>query len=167
MALLDQFVRNNHTIGMNNLYISAKFVRFGWQHPDRFMLHGFAREKGKSLPSFIFQKKETSKIAHTKARWTLKVATLKGDPSIPGIVALSLYDSKSFYFMYNVCKLVKWNKITCKVWSKESNRMVKMPLFCLNIINDYNIGMNAIDLVDQVRNTYRWDLFMRKRKWWW
>ena len=45
-----------------------------------------------AIPSCLFQNKETSKIAHAKARWTLKVATLKGDPSIPGIVALSLYD---------------------------------------------------------------------------
>ena len=62
-----------------------------------------------------FKKKETSKIAHAKAWWTLKVATLKGDPSIPGIVALSLYDSKPFYFMSNACEVVKWNKITRKV----------------------------------------------------
>ena len=42
-----------------------------------------------------------------------------------------------------------------------------MPFFCLNLIHDYNIGMNAIDLADQIINTYRWDLFMRNRKWWW
>ena len=42
-----------------------------------------------------------------------------------------------------------------------------MPFFPLNLIHDYNIGMNATDLADQIRNTYRWDLFMQKRKWWW
>ena len=52
--------------------------------------------------------------------------------------------------------------MTRKVWSKESNR----PFFCLNIIHDYNIGMNAIYLVEKIINTYRWDIFMRKRKWW-
>ena len=57
--------------------------------------------------------------------------------------------------------------MTRKLWSKESNRMVEMPFFRLNIIHDYNIGINAIDLEDQVRNTYFWCLFMRKRKWWW
>jgi len=45
--------------------------------------------------------------------------------------------------------------------------MVKMPFFCLNIIDDYNNGMNDVDLADQVRNVYHWDLFMPKRKWWW
>ena len=27
--------------------------------------------------------------------------------------------------------------------------------------------MNDVDLADQVLNVYQWDLFMRKRKWWW
>ena len=80
---------------------------------------------------------------------------------------LSLYDSKLFYFMSNACEVVKWNKMTRKVWSKEKNRMVKMPFLRLNMIHDYKIVMNVIDLSDQIRNTYRWDLFMRKRKWWW
>ena len=69
--------------------------------------------------------------------------------------------------MSNACEVVKWNKITRKVWSKETNRMVEMPLFCLNLIQDYKIVMNAIDLADQIINTYCWDLFMRKMKWWW
>ena len=42
VALLDQVVSKNHNIGIDNLYISAKFVRFGWRHPDRFMFHGVA-----------------------------------------------------------------------------------------------------------------------------
>ena len=42
MALLDQVVRKNHIIGMDNIYISAKCVRFGWRHTDRFMFHGVA-----------------------------------------------------------------------------------------------------------------------------
>ena len=69
--------------------------------------------------------------------------------------------------MSNSCEVVKWNKMTRKVWSKEKNRMVEMLFFRLNLIHDYNIGMNAIDLADQIINTYCWDLFMRKRKWWW
>ena len=77
MALIDQVVRKNHTIGMDNLYIGAKKFRFGWRHPDRFMFHGVSRAKGKGVTSCLFQKKETSNISHVKARWTLKFATLK------------------------------------------------------------------------------------------
>ena len=71
MALLDQVVSNNHTIGMENLYISAKFVRFGWRHPDLFMFRVVAREKVKGVPSCLFQNKETSNISRAKSRWTL------------------------------------------------------------------------------------------------
>ena len=98
---------------MENLYISANFVIFGWRHSDRFIFHGVSREKVKGLTSCLFKNKKTSKIAHGKARLTLKVDTLKGDPPIPGIVALSLYDSKPFYFMSNACEVVKWNTMTC------------------------------------------------------
>ena len=111
-----------------------------------FYVHGVTQEKVKGVPSCLFQKKDTSKIAHAKGRWTLKVTTLKGDPSIPGIVALSLDDSKPFYFMSNACEVFKWNKMTRKVWSKEKNSMVEMTFFSLNLIRDYNIGMHAIDL---------------------
>ena len=111
--------------------------------------------------------KETSKISHAKAQWTLKVATLKGNLSTSGIVEFSLHDNKPFYFMSNSCEIFKWNKMTRKEWSKLKNRMVEMPFFRFNLIHDYNIGMNAIYLADQIRNTYRWDIFMRKRKWWW
>ena len=61
------------------------------------------------------------------------------------------YDSKPFYFMSNACEVVKRNKMTRKVWSKEKNWMVEMPFFRLNLIHDYNIGMNAIYLVDHIR----------------
>ena len=47
-------------IGMDNLYISAKFVIFGWRNPDRFMFHGDAQEKGKGVPLCLFQNRETS-----------------------------------------------------------------------------------------------------------
>ena len=57
MALLYQVVSKNHTIGMENLYISAKFVIFGWRNPDRFMFHGVARDKGMGVPSCLFKKK--------------------------------------------------------------------------------------------------------------
>jgi hypothetical protein len=31
----------------------------------------------------------------------------------------------------------------------------------------YNNGMNNMDIADQLRGTYRFDCWMRKRKWWW
>ena len=54
-----------------------------------------------------------------------------------------------------------------QVCHRDLHKMVEMPFFRLNLIHDYNNGMNNVDLADQVRNVYRWDIFMWKRKWRW
>ena len=45
--------------------------------------------------------------------------------------------------------------------------MVEMIVVCFNLIHDYNHGINDVDLADQARNEYQWDILMPKRKWWW
>jgi hypothetical protein len=37
----------------------------------------------------------------------------------------------------------------------------------LNLIDDYNNNMNNVDLADQLRNCYRFNHWLRNRKWWW
>ena len=64
--------------------------RVRWMHTKCFMLHGIVREKGRGVPVYLYQKKETTKLAVAQSKWTLKVSTLKGDAAISGIVALSL-----------------------------------------------------------------------------
>ena len=34
-------------------------------------------------------------------------------------------------------------------------------------INDYNHQMGDVDVADQLRKNYRFDHWLRKRKWWW
>ena len=45
----------------------------------------------------------------------------------------------------------------------------KEPLQFLQMcyINDYNHQMGDVDIADQMRNAYRFDHWLRKRKWWW
>ena len=113
--------------------------RFGWVHPNKLMFHGVAREKGRGVPACLFQKEETGKAEKANARWTLKVVHLKNDGSIPGMVTLSLYDSKPFNFISNNCDRIKWKKRTREVWHKGLQRKVEMPLFRVNLIDQYNI----------------------------
>ena len=80
----------------------------------------------------MYQKKETTKFAVAQAKWTLKVSTLKVDAAIPGIVYISLYDSKPFYFISNACEEVKWNHTTRQVWHRDLQKMVEMPFFRIN-----------------------------------
>ena len=131
------------------------------------MVSGVARKSGKGVPACVFQEEEKKKEDIIKKKWTLKVATLKGDSSMKGLVALSLYDSKPFYLISNSCEYVKWKKKKRKVYHKQLKKMVQVPYFCLNIVDDYNMHMNSVDRADQLRGVYRWDTFMRKRKWWW
>ena len=73
-------------------------------HTNRFMLHGVVRDKGRGVPGCLYQKKETTNLAFTQAKWTLKVSKLKGYEALPRIVALYLYKRKPFYFMSNACE---------------------------------------------------------------
>ena len=100
-------------------------------------------------------------------RGTVKVARLVGDPSVTDLIAVSYYDVKPFYFMSNAWAEIKWIKKHRQVWSNSLRRMIKMPYHRLNIIETYNFNMNNVDIADQLRGVYRWDHWMRKRKWWW
>ena len=127
------------------------------------MFHGVAREKGRGIPACLHQSEVKGKVAKAQARWTLKVAHLKGDATIPGLIAFSLYDTKPFYFITNACDNIKWEKKKREVWHKGLQRIVNLPFYRLNIIDTYNYGMNNVDEADQSRNSYRWDTFMRKK----
>jgi hypothetical protein len=47
------------------------------------------------------------------------------------------------------------------------NKNVAMSFLRTEVTDTYNNGMNNVDIADQIRNTYRIDRWMRKRKWWW
>jgi hypothetical protein len=42
-----------------------------------------------------------------------------------------------------------------------------MKFLRLNLIDMYNNNMNLVDLADQLRNHYRFNHWLRNRKWWW
>ena len=50
--------------------------------------------KGRGLPDCIFQKEESKKEAIEKAKGTVKVATHTN-----GVVGISIYDSKPFFYL--------------------------------------------------------------------
>ena len=65
------------------------------------MIHGVVRSEGRGVTKFIFQKEYTTKSGKEKARGALKVALLKGDSKVQGLLALYYYDSKPFSMMKN------------------------------------------------------------------
>ena len=62
---------------------------------------------------------------------------------------------------------IEWIKKERKVWSKQQKRMVKMEFYRLHCLDTYNYNMNNVDIADQLAAVYRWDHWMRIRKWWW
>ena len=131
------------------------------------MIYGVVRSDGRGLPKCVIQKEFTRKEDKARARGTLKVAHLKGDSKIDGLVALSYYDSKPFYMMSNAIDCIEWLKKRRKVWRKNQQRMALIEYYRLNVIDEYNYNMNNVDIADQLRGSYRFDHWMRKRKWWW
>jgi flagellar biosynthesis/type III secretory pathway M-ring protein FliF/YscJ len=57
--------------------------------------------------------------------------------------------------------------ITKKVFSKETGKKEENNFLRLNIITDHNFKMHDVDQADQLQNQYRFDHWMRQRKWWW
>ena len=97
----------------------------------------------------------------------MKAAVLEGDPKIPNLVAVSYYDQKQVQFLSTICESIKWIQCEKPVFCIETEHVENMKFLCLNINDDYNHDMGGCDIVDQLRNYYRFDHWMRKRKWWW
>ena len=131
------------------------------------MAYGVVRRDNRGVPKYIKQSSVTKKNEIEKVRGTLKVAHLKGDDKIKGLVALSLYDSKPFYMMSNACDKVEWTQKSRKIWRKDTQRLVAMKFHRVNIVDEYNYHMNNVDVADQLQGSYRFYLFLRKTKWWW
>ena len=54
-----------------------------------------------------------------------------------------------------------------KVYNKDAGVNIMLQFLRPVVTDDYNYGMNNVDQADQLRGTYRFDRWMRKRKWWW
>jgi hypothetical protein len=97
----------------------------------------------------------------------VKAAVLRGDSDCSDLVAVSIYDSKPVYFLTMAAEEIKWVECQKKVYCRETGKMESMKFLRVNINTDYNFKMNDVDCSDQLRNNYRFDHWMRKRKWWW
>jgi hypothetical protein len=92
---------------------------------------------------------------------------LKGDKDMPDLVVVSVYGTKPVHFISTVCDCIEWVLKTKKVWNERKQRMENLRFLRLNVNDDYNKDMNAVDIADQLRNNYRFDHWLRNFKWWW
>ena len=131
------------------------------------MILDTTRKSGRGLPKCTKQFYVTKKVYILWLRGTFNVAELVGDAKDPGIISISLYDKNPLYLMSVVYKEIKWLNIHHKIFYKTKQKIFSSPFYRINVIDDYNRFMGNIDIADQMRGSYSFYHWMRKRKWWW
>jgi Transposase IS4 len=167
LSLFDALEEPYHRVWMDNLYLSAKFCKGCFKHDNKVLLAGVTRKSGRGFPLSVLQEEVKNKNELLKVRGTVKAAVLDGDIECPNLLAVSVYDTKPVHFLTMNAEEIKWIECTKKVFSTETQRIETMKFLRLNINVDYNNKMNSVDNSDQLRQNYRFDHWMRKRKWWW
>ena len=99
MSLFDSLTDRYHECGVDNLYMSAKFCRDAFMHPQKVKLHGVARRGGRGLPPSVIQEELPNKKEQEKVRGTVRAAELVGDQDCPALLAVSVYDTKPIHFL--------------------------------------------------------------------
>jgi hypothetical protein len=167
LAMFDQLKEKYHNCWFDNLYTSAKFARAAYLHPNKVCISGPTRISGRGLPKCVMQEEKKKPNEIRMVRGTVKAAVLDGDPSVPNLVAVSYYDQKPVHFLSTICESIRWIQCERLVYCVDTDKTEVMKFLRLNINDDYNHDMGHVDMSDQLRNYYRFDHWMRKRKWWW
>ena len=79
LGMFDQLDEKHHNCWFDNLYLSAKFCRAAFTHPNVVCIAGPTRKSGRGLPQCVLQEEVqgTAEIRHV--RGTVKAAALEGD----------------------------------------------------------------------------------------
>ena len=168
LAGIAQLPDKYYTLGMDNLFNSAKLCRAAYSMPQKVMVHGVTRPTLRGIPPIVKQNEVTKKSELESVRHTVKAAKVCGDEVCNNLLAISVYDTKPVYFLTNVAESIEWIKKSRKCFDPTKNETIDLPFHRLNIIDFYNYNMGNVDLADQLRNHYRYDsAWHRNRKWWW
>ena len=112
--MFEQLENKNHSIYMDNLYISASFARNCLCLTNKVKIHGVTRTDKRGIPKCVMQTViQNTKLADEQ-RNTVKVAVLKGDSAAQDLVAISFYDSKPVYFLLSTIPEVRWTTVVKK-----------------------------------------------------
>ena len=60
---------------------------------------------------------------------TIRVAEIVGDANNPGIISMSLYDTKPVYIMSVDLEEIKWLKKDRELFDKTQQKMVAAPFY--------------------------------------
>jgi hypothetical protein len=167
MWLFDSLLDDHHQVGMDNLYNSAAFCRAAFLHLRKVLCHGVVRKGGRGAPKCIIQEEVTDRKKQIAVRGTVKAAHLQGDDVIKCLIASSVYDTKPVHYLSMVSVKLEWVVVEKKVYNVDTQKTEFIRFLRLNIIHKYNHTMGHVDVADQLRGSYRIDINVRNRKWWW
>jgi hypothetical protein len=167
MWLFDSLLDDHHQIGMDNLYNSAAFCRAAFLHLRKVLCHGVVRKGGRGAPNCIIQEEVKDRNKQIAVRGTVKAAHLQGDDVVKCLVASSVYDTKPVHYLSMVSVLLEWVVVEKKVYNVDTQKTEMIRFLRLNVIHKYNHTMGHVDVADQLRGSYRIDIYVRNRKWWW
>ena len=167
LGMFDQLDEKHHNCWFDNLYLSAKFCRAAFTHPNVVCIARPTRKSGHGLPQCVLQEEVQSTAETRHVQGTVKAAVLEGDGEISGLVAVSYYDQRPVHFLSTICEMIKQVQCTKHVYCVETEQVEEVKFLHLNINDDYDHDMGNVDIADQLRNYYRFDHWMRKQKWWW
>jgi len=165
--MFDQLKNQNHSVFMDNLYMSAAFARHAIKSRNKVKIHGVTRTDNRGLPRCIMQTEVKCEKMADKQRNTVKAAILEGGSIVEDLIAISFYDSKPVYFLSTVIPEVKWSTVSRNTFSKVLEKKVAMPFLRPNFVDEYNMDMNSVDRADHLRTNYSVGQGLRQRKWWW
>jgi hypothetical protein len=155
-----------HICGLDNLYNSAKFCRVAYVH-SKVLLNGVTRKGKHVLPKCVLQEEKKKRSDVLAARGTVKAAVLKNDPLLTDLMASSVYDTKPVHFLSTFCESIKWIVKERQTFNVNTGKTEDMCFLRFNQNDFYNFSMGSVDVSDQLRNSNRFDHWLRNRKWWW
>ena len=119
-------------------YISSLLNRSKWRS-KKVLIYVVVWSSWNGVPKCEMQKEMTCKEETICAQGTLGLSHLKGDSRIDGLVALSYYDSKSFYMMSNSTDCIEGRNR--KNWLLSWK--IIYPQNLLKVYMDHNFGTSS------------------------
>ena len=150
---------------MDNLFNSRKLYTAAYIIKQ--LCQGVTRVNGRGLCNDIVMRAELDPKKAEKRRGETRCAILENDPDCPDLICTSVYDTKPVHIFTTSAEKVDWTEMTRHVYSASEGKVLPMKYMRLTLIDEYNNFMNAVDLADQLRNHYRFNHWLRNRKWWW
>ena len=120
MSLFDRLEEKYPECDIDKLYMSAKFCKDAYDHPNNIKLHGITRKCGQGLPKSVLQEEVQNRVEQEKVQGTVLASELVGDLSCASLLAVSVYDTKSLHFLMMVADKIFWDENIGEIYDQTT-----------------------------------------------